>query len=334
MSEPQTRKQAQAQIKPPLLILVGPTAVGKTALSLQLAERFNCEIISGDSMQVYRGMDIGTAKASPQERAAVPHHLIDIREPHEPFSVSDFHKLATATIADIHRRGKLPFIVGGTGLYIQSVCYNYSYDDSGADDEIRGRWRAYALEHGAQALHDRLREVDPATADRLHPNDQRRIIRALEIAETSGSTLAEQLERQTRVSPYDCLFIGLTMEREQLYKRIGQRVDLMMSEGLVAEAEELLQRGVDQTATAMQAIGYKEMAAYLAGRLELSEAVELIKRDSRRFAKRQLSWFRRMNEIEWTDMSEPLNFYEKLQAINDIIAGKFRVHTEYTLKRC
>ena len=323
-----------ARAKPPLLVLVGPTAVGKTALSLQLAERFNCEIISGDSMQVYRGMDIGTAKVTPSERAVVPHHLIDIREPHEPFSVSDFHKLATEAIADIHRRGKLPFIVGGTGLYIQSVCYNYSYDDRGADEALRDRWRAYAMEHGAQALHDRLREIDAATADRLHPNDQRRIIRALEIAETSGSTLAEQLGRQDRTSPYDCLFIGLTMEREQLYRRIEQRVDLMMDAGLRDEVAELLRSGLNVHDTAMQAIGYKEIAAHLAGRLELDEAVELIKRDSRRFAKRQLSWFRRMNEIEWTDMSAPLNFYEKLQTINDIIAGKFRVHTEYTLKRC
>lgn len=309
--------------KQPLLVLVGPTAVGKTALSLDIAETFGCEIVSGDSMQVYRGMDIGTAKADPAERARIRHHLIDIREPDEPYSVSDFQRDARAAIADIHDRGKWPFLVGGTGLYIEAVCYSYDFHEGGADEAFRARMQAFAREHGNAALHERLARIDPATAKRLHPNDVRRIIRALEVYEQTGETLSAQLARQSRESPYRLCMIGLTMEREKLYARIEERVDGMIREGLVEEVRSLMDRGFDDTMTAMQGLGYKEVAAHLRGELSLEDAVALLKRDTRRFAKRQLSWFRRMPDMQWVDVTDAEKKAEHLQTINAIIAGKF-----------
>lgn len=318
----------------PLLALVGPTAVGKTELSLAIAERYGCEIISGDSMQVYRGMDIGTAKASPEDRARIPHHLIDIREPHEPFSVSDFRNLAEAAIRDIAARGKLPFIVGGTGLYIQSVLYEYDFPEGGKDESYRRELREYAESRGPEALHGRLREIDPETAGRLHPNDVRRVIRALELYRLTGVTMSEHLRRQRRTSPYRLCLIGLTMEREELYRRIEARVDRMIAEGLVEEVAALLKRGCTEQMTAMQGLGYKEIAAYLNGKMSLAEATDLLKRNTRRFAKRQLSWFRGMKEVQWVHLGDADNFSEKLNAIDDIIAGKLAPCTEYNGKQC
>lgn len=308
--------------KQPLLVLVGPTAVGKTALSLDMAELYGCEIVSGDSMQVYRGMDIGTAKADPAERARIRHHLIDIREPNEPYSVSDFQRDARAAIADIHARGKWPFLVGGTGLYIEAVCYGYHFHEGGADEAFRERMRAFASEHGNAALHERLAQIDPDSARRLHPNDVRRIIRALEVYERTGVTLSEQLAAQTRESPYRLCLIGLTMARDKLYARIEERVDGMIRQGLVEEVRGLMAQGFDGSMTAMQGLGYKEIAAHLRGEMSLADAVALLKRDTRRFAKRQLSWFRRMPDVQWVDVTEPEKKAAHLQTINAIIAGK------------
>lgn len=319
--------------KPKLLVLVGPTAVGKTELSLQLAKTWHAEIISGDSMQVYRGMDIGTAKASSEQLESIPHHLIDILDPDEPFSVSDFQRLCRQAEQQIRMKGKLPFIVGGTGLYIQSVIYDYEFHEGGADEAFRLEMKQFAEQHGVQALHDRLREVDPKSAERLHPNDTRRVIRALEIARQTGATMTEQLSRQTRTSPYELCIIGLTMERTLLYERIEKRVDMMLEQGLVEEVQQLLAAGYHESLISMQGLGYKEIVLYLRGQLSLEEAVALIKRDTRRFAKRQLSWFRRMPEINWVDVTDANN-YRHLIIINDIIAGKFPVHTEYTWKQC
>lgn len=315
--------QTSSISKPKLLVLVGPTAVGKTKLSLEIAGCFGCEIISGDSMQVYRGMDIGTAKASALERKLVPHHLIDIRDPDEPFSVSDFHQLAAEAILDIQARGRLPFIVGGTGLYIEALCYEYQFSEGGKDESFRLREQEYADRFGAEALHHKLREVDPQSADRLHPNDLRRVIRALEIYHLTGKTLSEQLSRQTKQSPYDLCIVGLTMDRMFLYKRIEERIDGMINEGLIQEVQGLLNRGFASHAVAMQGLGYKEIVAYLTGQISLDEAIYLLKRDTRRFAKRQLSWFRHMQEIEWVDVSDLTNFSAHLQAISDIITRKF-----------
>ncbi|MFK7691917.1 tRNA (adenosine(37)-N6)-dimethylallyltransferase MiaA [Paenibacillus sp. HJGM_3] len=315
--------------RPELLVLLGPTAVGKTNLSLAIAERFHCEIISGDSMQVYRRMDIGTAKATEAERKRVPHHMIDILEPDDPFSVADFQERVRALITDIHARGKLPFIVGGTGLYIESVCYDFQFSEGGSDEAFRERMNAFADAHGEEALHDLLKETDPASAARIHSNDRRRTIRALEIRHITGIPMSEHLARQTKVSPYETCLIGLTMDRDLLYNRIERRIDAMMDAGLVAEVRGLLADGYGRGLISMQGLGYKEIAAYLEGECSLEEAVALLKRDTRRFAKRQLSWFRRMKEIHWVELEEGSNFSEQLHGINDIITGKFRFLREY-----
>jgi len=319
--------------KPRLLVLIGPTAVGKTALSLDLARMFNCEIISGDSMQVYRQMDIGTAKLSPAEQEGIEHHMIDIHEPDEPFSVAEFQERCTTLVAEIEGRGKLPFIVGGTGLYVESVCYGFEFTESGADEAFRLEQVQYAEKHGAEALHDKLRAVDAVSADRLHPNDQRRIIRALEVYHLTGNPLSEQLAGQTKTSPFELCIIGLTMDRALLYQRIEARVDQMIEQGLVQEVERLLNQGYSRQLVSMQGLGYKEIAAYIEGECSFEEAVTLLKRDTRRFAKRQLSWFRHMQEINWVDVTNPENFSEKKELIRDIIAGKFHIDLEYISKQ-
>lgn len=313
--------------KQPLLVLIGPTAVGKTRLSLDLAKQWNAEIISGDSMQIYRGMDIGTAKIPLDEREGVSHHLIDIREPEEPYSVADFQAECSRLIQDISSRGKLPFIVGGTGLYVESVCYGFEFSDTGSDEVFRQEQQQFAEEHGAEALHERLAAIDPDSAARLHPNDQRRIIRALEIFHMTGTKLSAQLAGQKKESPYELCIIGLNMDRAVLYRRIEERIDLMLEQGLVEEVRQLLERGVPTHAVSMQGLGYKEIAAYLHGEMSYEAAVTLLKRDTRRFAKRQLSWFRHMKDIHWIDSSENNN--NKLCAIHDIMVGKFQGRLEY-----
>ncbi|WP_040949277.1 tRNA (adenosine(37)-N6)-dimethylallyltransferase MiaA [Gorillibacterium massiliense] len=309
--------------KPPLLILLGPTASGKTKLSVEIAKANRCEIISGDSMQVYRGMDVGTAKIKPEEMEGVPHHLLDIVDPDTPFSAADFQTIGKRLIDEIAARGKLPFIVGGTGLYIEALIYGYEFSEGGADPEFRKEQEAYFLEFGEQALHDRLREIDPASAERLHPRDSRRIIRALEVAHLTGVPLSEQLAKQTKESPYEVILIGLTLERNLLYKRIEERIDTMLANGLVEEVQILLDRGYSPSLVSMQGLGYKEIVPYLQGYSSYDEAVYLLKRNTRRFAKRQLSWFRHMKEIQWVDVTDSSNFSAHLSAINAIIAGKF-----------
>ena len=304
-------------------MLLGPTAVGKTRLSLELAEAFGAEIISGDSMQVYRGMDIGTAKIAEAEMKGIPHHLIDIHDPQDAYSAAEFQEQGTRLIEEIRSRGKLPFIVGGTGLYIESLCYGFRFSEAVADEAFRSEMDAYAEEHGAEALHDRLTAVDPASAARLHPNDRRRIIRALEVHYQTNVTLSDSHAGQKKESPYELCLIGLTMDRKILYKRIEDRIDQMLAEGLVAEVQGLLERGYSRSLVAMQGLGYKEIAAYLEGETTLSEAVVLLKRDTRRFAKRQLSWFRHMKEIQWIDTDESQNFSENFARIHDIIAKTF-----------
>ncbi|ASA22004.1 tRNA (adenosine(37)-N6)-dimethylallyltransferase MiaA [Paenibacillus donghaensis] len=306
-----------------VLVLLGPTAVGKTRLSLELAAACGAEIISGDSMQVYRGMNIGTAKITPAEMNGIPHHLIDIHDPEDAYSAAEFQEQGTRLIEEITGRGKLPFIVGGTGLYIESLCYGFQFSEAVADEAFRKEQDAYAEEHGALALHARLEAVDPVSAARLHPNDRRRIIRALEIYHQTHTTLSESHAGQTKESPYDLCLIGLTMDRKILYKRIEDRIDQMMAEGLLAEVKGLLDRGYSRTLVSMQGLGYKELAAHLAGELTLAEAVILLKRDTRRFAKRQLSWFRHMKEIEWIDVEGEENFSENFAKIRGIIAKTF-----------
>ena len=313
--------------KLPLLVLLGPTAVGKTALSIELAKKYNAEIISGDSMQVYRGMDIGTAKITKEEMDGVVHHLIDICDPIEPFSAADFQNQAKQLIIDIYSRGKLPFVVGGTGLYVESLCYEYRFAKQGSDEQFRDEQEQFAQQFGVEALHDKLKAVDEEAASRLHPNDTRRVIRALEIYHLTGQTFTEQQKGQEKVSPYDLCILGLTRDRKHLYERIEQRIDLMMEQGLLNEVKSLIDQHLPENAVAYQALGYKEFIPYFNGEYTLERAVELLKRDTRHFAKRQLSWFRHMKDIEWIDMDQ--NLTNNLHKIHGIIAGKFQGHLEY-----
>lgn len=309
--------------KPKLLVLVGPTAVGKTRLSLDLAKDWDCEIISGDSMQVYRGMDIGTAKLSKEEQAIVPHHMIDIHDPDYPYSVSEFQEAVTRLIPEITARNRLPFIVGGTGLYVESVCYHFAFTPAPGDESFRMEQEAFADEYGEEALFAKLQEVDAASAKKLHPNDRRRVIRALEIFHFTGIPLSKHLADQKKESPYELCIIGLTMDRPKLYARIEERVDQMLEDGLVQEVARLLEKGISPDAVSMQGLGYKEIVRYLLGETTLQEAAELLKRNTRRFAKRQLSWFRHMKEIEWLDMTEEDDYAIQRRKINDIITRKF-----------
>lgn len=309
-------------MKPNLLVIIGPTAVGKTALSLELAQEFHGEILSGDSMQVYRHMDIGTAKASKEERAVVPHHLIDLYEPDYPFSVQEFQKIARETIEEVYLRSHLPMLVGGTGLYVESVTHNYLMPEVEENPNFRQELRELAEREGNEVLHNRLQQVDPASASKLHPNDQKRLIRALEVYVQTGQPMS-QLKRKGE-SPYHSLWIGLTMPRDLLYERINLRVDLMIQQGLVEEVQMLRQMGYNATATSMHAIGYKEIHRYLDGEWSLEYAIEQIKKGSRNYAKRQLSWFRRSDEITWYDVTQK-GFVEE---IKEQVAGKFPEYRE------
>lgn len=291
-------------MKQQLVVIVGPTAVGKTSLSIHLAQQLNGEIISGDSMQVYRGMDIGTAKISQEEMAGVRHHLIDILDPDERFSVSDFQELAKQNIQEINERHHVPLLVGGTGLYVQSVTHGFEFAKSGSNDTIRNKWQLFLEEHGPEALYRELEKKDPEYAPQLHPNNSRRVIRALEMFEVTGKSMAEFQGDWENESPYHLVMIGLTMERSKLYARINHRVDLMVEQGLIEETHRLLQQGVPLTAQAFQAIGYKEIIPYLQGKCSREDAIELLKRNTRRFAKRQLTWFRRIQELTWFDLTD------------------------------
>ncbi len=286
-------------MKEPLVILTGPTAVGKTALSIALAKAIDGEIISADSAQVYRYMDIGSAKITPEEMQGVVHHLIDILDPEEPFDVATFAQKAKEAIRDIRSRGHIPILVGGTGFYIQAVLYDIDFTEE-EPTGLRSELEAFAKEHGANALHDRLRSVDPAAAEAIHPNNVRRVVRAIEFFEETGTRISEHNEQErAKESPYAFAYFVLNDDRARIYERIDRRVDLMMEAGLVSEVEMLRQRGCKRGMTSMQALGYKEILDYLDGSCSLDGAVNLIKRDSRHFAKRQLTWFRRERDVIW-----------------------------------
>lgn len=305
-----------------VVVIIGPTAVGKTAISIELAKRFSGEIISGDSMQIYRGMDIGTAKISKEEMDGIPHHLIDIKNPEESFSAFDFQKLVRKKITEITKRNHLPMIVGGTGLYIQSVIYDYQFNDHSTDDNIRNNlYRRLELE-GIAPLYQELKRIDPQAAENIHPNNKRRVIRALEIYYTTGQTMTEQKLNQQRELLYDVALVGLTMERDVLYERINKRVDQMIRQGLVKEAKVFYDQGL-KNVQSTQAIGYKELFHYFDGKISLDEAIEQIKKNTRRFAKRQLTWFRNKMDVEWFDMTDSQKFGENLEKISKFIAGKF-----------
>ncbi|WP_310170238.1 tRNA (adenosine(37)-N6)-dimethylallyltransferase MiaA [Neobacillus niacini] len=311
-------------LKQKLLVIIGPTAVGKTKLSIEMAKKLDGEIISGDSMQIYRGMDIGTAKIKPEEMEGIPHHLIDIRDPDETFSVAEFQLLVREKIREIAEKGKLPIIVGGTGLYIQSVIYDYQFSDAAADDEFRMQLEERAKNEGAEVLHQELTEIDPGSAAQIHPNNVRRVIRALEIYHRTGKTMSDVQSEQQPDLLYETALIGLTMDREKLYERINQRVDLMMEEGLLSEVKHLHDQGL-RDCQSIQAIGYKEIYDYLDGKISLEQAVESLKQNSRRYAKRQLTWFRNKMGVEWFDVTDVQNFSKKLTEISHYVEGKLQV---------
>jgi len=294
-------------MKPTVLALVGPTGVGKTRTAIALCGALNAEIVSMDSMQIYRGMDIGTAKPTPKERAQAVHHMIDVADPREIFTVSAYRDMACGVIDDILARGKQPMLVGGTGLYLNALSYEMSLGEDGADRALRDELNAIARQPGGQQmLHERLTRVDPASAARLHPNDVRRVIRAIEVFETTGKPLSAMDGGQRREGPYHMLVYGLSCPREQMYARINARVDGMMRDGLVGEVESLLAQGVEprREGGAMQAIGYKEIVSALRGETDMDTAVALIKQSSRRYAKRQWTWFRHDERVKWFDVSE------------------------------
>ncbi|CUA80352.1 tRNA (adenosine(37)-N6)-dimethylallyltransferase MiaA [Anoxybacillus suryakundensis] len=302
-----------------VVVLIGPTAVGKTKMSIELAKRLNGEIINGDSMQVYKGLDIGTAKIRQEEMEGIPHHLLNIKEPHESFSVAEFQTLARSLITDITRRGKLPIIVGGTGLYIQSVIYDYQFSDAPSNSLYRQSLERYSPDE----LYEQLKRIDPLSAERIHPNNVRRVIRALEIYHCTGKTMTEWLKEQKRQLVYNVALIGLAMEREKLYERINRRVDEMIAQGLIEEVKRLYDQGLHDC-QAIQAIGYKELYAHLDGEITLEEAIEQLKQNSRRYAKRQLTWFRNQMPVRWFDMTDDTMFEMRVNEILHYIEGKFR----------
>lgn len=286
--------------KKPLIILTGPTAVGKTKASIGLAKAVDGEIISADSMQVYRHMDIGSAKIKPEEMEGIPHHLIDVLEPDDEFHVVKFQQLAKKAMREIWERGHIPIVIGGTGFYIQALLYDIDFDENEKEDACRKELEAYAKEHGAEALHEKLAFVDPASAEMIHPNNIKRVIRALEFYEQTGKRISEHNETQRqRESPYAFAYFVLTDDRAHLYERINRRVDQMIEEGLVNEVQALKDKGYTKQLVSMQGLGYKEILDYLDGNCTLEEAIYTIKRDTRHFAKRQLTWFKRERDVIW-----------------------------------
>ncbi|RDI47360.1 tRNA (adenosine(37)-N6)-dimethylallyltransferase MiaA [Falsibacillus pallidus] len=307
--------------KKKLIVLIGPTAVGKTALSIELAKEFGCEIISGDSMQVYRGMDIGTAKITEQEMEGIPHHLIDIKDPSEPFSAAEFQQIVRNKIDEIHSRGKMPMIVGGTGLYIQAVLYDYQFTETPGDEIFRKKLEQRAQIEGNIGLYEDLKGIDSHSAKNIHPNNVRRVIRALEIYQCTGKTMSEYQESQDSEMLYDTALVGLTMDREMLYQRINHRVELMVQEGLVEEVKRLHEKNL-RDVQSIQAIGYKEIYEYLDGNSSFDEALENLKQNSRRYAKRQLTWFRNKMDVQWFDVTNQKDSQKNFRKISDFIAGK------------
>ena len=302
--------------KRPMVILTGPTAVGKTALSIELAKKINGSIISADSMQVYRHMDIGTAKIRSEEMQGIPHYLIDVLEPWESFDVVRFQTMAKEALEKIYTAGAIPIVVGGTGFYIQALLYDIDFDENDSETGYRTELQSFVNLHGSEALHDRLRQVDEKSALMIHPNNVKRVIRALEFYHQTGTRISEHNETQRqKESPYRFVYFVLDDERGRIYRRIDQRIDQMLDQGLVAEVKQLRDMGCTRDMVSMQGLGYKEILAYLDGECTLEEAVYILKRDTRHFAKRQLTWFRREHEVRWIERQEYPDEAAMLQAM-------------------
>lgn len=292
-------------LQKPLIILTGPTSVGKTALSIALAKAVNGEILSADSMQVYKQMDIGTAKITQEEMAGVPHYLIDELNPDEEFNVVRFQQFAKKYMQQIYDKNKIPILVGGTGFYIQAVLYDIDFTQNDTDDSYRQELERLLQEQGGDYLYAMLKSTDPESAALIHPNNSKRVIRALEFAKLTGDKISEHnREQRNRTSPYNYCYFVLNKDREKLYKSINQRVDIMLQEGLLEEVKRLAAQGYTRELVSMQGLGYKELLSYLDRECSLEEAIEILKRDTRHFAKRQLTWFRRERDVIWVNKDE------------------------------
>lgn len=305
-----------------VLILAGPTAVGKTAISIELAKRLNGEIISADSMQIYKYMDIGSAKISKEEMQGVKHHLIDIIKPDTSFSAAEFKKLASMKIDNITEKDRLPMLVGGTGLYINSLIYNYGFTEVDKDEEYRKCLQELADRNGKEYVHNMLKEIDAESFKRLYPNDLKRVIRALEVYKLSGKTISEAINNDDIYNiPYKIYYFVLNMDREKLYERINSRVDKMIENGLINEVMKLKEMGYNSNMQSMKGIGYKEILFYLEGKLSLKEAIEMVKQGSRNYAKRQLTWFRKDNRVNWINKDDFNNDNEIAEYIIDTVTN-------------
>lgn len=309
-------------MKKPMIILTGPTAVGKTKASIALAKSIGGEIISADSMQVYKDMDIGSAKIRPEEMQGVPHYLIDELNPDEEFHVVRFQEMAKQAMEKIYANGHVPIVVGGTGFYIQALLYDIDFTESNEDSAYREELEQIAKERGAEYLHEELRKVDEKSAETIHANNVKRVIRALEFFKQTGQKISEHNEAErAKESPYAFCYFVLTDERSNLYDRIDKRVDQMMQDGLLEEVKRLRERGYTKDMVSMQGLGYKELFAYLDGACTLEEAIYILKRDTRHFAKRQLTWFRRERDVIWIDKKQ--YNYDETQIV-DAMTEKIR----------
>ncbi len=287
-----------------ILVIVGPTAVGKTYVSIELAKKFNTEIISADSMQVYKYMDIGTAKVTKEEACGIKHHMIDLVEPDEDFSVSEFQKIAEKHIDEIHNKGKLPIIIGGSGLYLNSLLYDLDFGTVKSDEKVKKYYTDYHKEHGTDKLYELLLNIDPKACEKIHKNNVKRVIRALEVCHITGKKFSDMSTDIRKPSnKYDFKIIGLEMDRELLYQRINKRVDIMIENGLIDEVKALLDKGYTMDLSSMRGIGYKEIVEYLEGKVSLEEAIETLKQNTRHFAKRQFTWFKADKNIQWFDIT-------------------------------
>lgn len=317
------KKNIKGQVnKRPLIILTGPTAVGKTALSIQLAKAVNGEMISADSMQVYRKMDIGTAKIKKEEMEGIRHYLIDILDPKEEFHVAKFQRMALSALEEIYQKNKIPIVVGGTGFYIQALLYDIDFEET-EKSSYRKELEDYAALYGNHALHERLKDIDPVSYEEIHENNVKRVIRALEFYKETGYPISKHnREQQQKESPYNFVYFVLNDERQKLYRRIEYRIDQMVEDGLIEEVRELLAYGCTSDMVSMQGLGYKEIVPYLNGSCSLEDAISILKRDTRHFAKRQLTWFRREKDVTWIEKNEFASEEELLQHMLSILREK------------
>ena len=305
-----------------VIIVAGPTAVGKTKYAIEVAKAFQGEIISADSMQIYKYMDIGSAKPTKEELSQAKHYLVDEIDPRVEFSVAEYQLLAKKYIDNVFQENKTPIISGGTGLYLNSLIYDMDFSVMPKQEDFRKELEQEAKLYGVEHVHNRLKAIDPAAADRIHPNNIKKVIRAIEVFETTGEGIREFQESFIPTVDYNCILIGLTRDREELYRRIEIRVDQLMEAGLVKEIESLLEKGLTEDSISMKGIGYKEIIAYLHGEYDLDEAVRLVKQNTRRYAKRQMTWLRRYQDMSWFNLSEYVSEEKALSAIFEEIRSK------------